>query len=132
MGFADPGHDIGWFARAAFDKGPDYMKGQDIPVCGQAIAYSEIAGQFSAVTGVKAKYRQCETEEFESRFKDHVAPDKRDMEALGKWFAIAPDDMTCYGTMEMERLTAVERDLNVKALTWEMFLWRTAWNGPPR
>jgi hypothetical protein len=132
MGYADPGHDIGWFARAAFDKGPDYMKGQDLPVSGQAIVYSELADKFSAVSGIKAKYRQCGIEEFEARFRNHVAPDKRDMGALGNWFAIAPDDMTCYGTIGMERLSDVESDLDVKALTWEMFLLRTAWRGPPR
>jgi len=132
MGFADPGHDIGWFAKAAFDKGPDYMKGHDIPVCGQAISYSDLASKFTAVTGIKSEYRQCEAEEFEARFENHVAPDKRDMGALGKWFEIAPDGRTCYGTLPVERLYAVEKDLNVKASTWEAYLAKRAWRGPPR
>lgn len=131
MGFADPGHDIGWFAKAAFDEGPDYRKGQVLPVCGRSISYSELAGKFSAVTGIKAEYRQCGIEEFEARFGRHLTLDKRDMGELGKWLAIAPDNMTCYGTIEMERLYAVESDLRVKALTWEAFLMRTAWMGPP-
>jgi len=131
MGFADPTHDIGWFARAAFDKGPEYMAGQDIPVCGRSMSYAELASKFTAVTGIKAAYRQCDMQEFEARFKNHVAPDKRDMGALGKWFEIAPDEKTCYGTLDVGRLYDVERDLNVKALTWEAFLAKRGWRGPP-
>lgn len=132
MGFADPGHDIGWFARAVFDIGPEYMKGQDIPVCGQAIAYSDLASNFTAVTGVKSEYRQCGVEEFEARFEKHVAPDKRDMGALGKWLSIAPDNKTCYGTMDTDYLDTVESDLKTKALTWEAYLAKRTWKGPPR
>ncbi|TVY35738.1 NmrA-like family domain-containing protein, partial [Lachnellula occidentalis] len=42
MGFADPSHDIGIFARAALDKGPDYMAGEEIPVCGAPLTYAEL------------------------------------------------------------------------------------------
>jgi hypothetical protein len=132
MSWADPGHDIGWFARAAFDKGPEWMKGQQVPVCGQSISYSELATQLSAVTGIKAVYRQCSIEEFEKRLGAYkeVDVDQEDMMALGKWLTIAPDDKACYGTIEMDRLRAMENDLGVKALSWEQFLERTYWRGP--
>ena len=132
MGWADPGHDIGWFARAAFDQGPEWMKGLEVPVCGHSILYSDLASKVTAVTGIKAKYRQCSVEEFEARPGNYGELRKEEMRALGQWFTIAPDNRTCYGTVEMSRLMCVERDLGIKALSWEMHLERTRWRGPPR
>jgi hypothetical protein len=132
MGFTDPGHDIGWFARAALDKGPDFMEGQEVPVCGQLISYSDLAAKFTAVMGIKAEYRQCTDEEFEARFENYSEPDRKDMGALGKWLAIAPSDRACYGTIPKERLFDAESGIRVKALTWEVFLERTRWTGPLR
>lgn len=132
MAFADPGHDIGWFARAAFDKGPTFMEGEAVPVCGQSISYSDLAEKFTAVIGIKAEYRQCTVEEFQERFKNHSERDRKDMAALGEWLAIAPSDKACYGTMDMERALAVDREIRVKALTWEAFLERTRWAGPQK
>jgi hypothetical protein len=131
MGFADPGHDIGWFTRAAFKKGPEFMKQQYVPVCGQSISYDDLALRFFAVTGIKAEYRQCSAEEFEARFENFSEADRKDMGALAKWLAVAPSDGVCYGTIDMERLSFAERGLNVKALSWEAFLERTRWSGPP-
>jgi uncharacterized protein YbjT (DUF2867 family) len=130
MGWADHGHDIGWFARASFDAGPSFMKGQDIPVCGESIAYEELASKFTAVTGRKSKYRQCSPEEFAVVYGDAVDPKKEASKALGEWLAIAPDGMTCYGTIDSSVLADVEKKLGVKALSWEGFLERTGWKGP--
>lgn len=47
MGWCDPGHDIGWFARAVFNKGPEYMKDEHIPVSGPSISYEDLASKFS-------------------------------------------------------------------------------------
>jgi hypothetical protein len=132
MGWADPGRDIGWFARAAFEKGPEWMKGCEVPVCGHSISYLDLANQITAVTGIRAEYRQCSSQDFETRLEDYKNIEKEDIIALGKWLAIAPDNRTCYGTMEMEILTAVENELGMKALSWEAFLERTRWQGPPR
>jgi len=132
MGWSDPGHDIGWFTRAAFNKGPEWMQGQEIPVCGQCISYTDLASKFTAVAGIKAEYRQCSIEEFEARSRQAVTSTGQNMRALGEWLAIAPDQRTCYGTIEMERLKIAEEELGVKALTWEMFLMRTGWRGPPK
>jgi hypothetical protein len=129
MGWADPGHDIGWFARAVFDAGPEFMKGQDL-VCGQSIAYDELASKFTAVTGVKAIYRKCSAEEFAASSRNTIAPKNDSSKALGEWLAVAPDNMTCYGTIENSVLTEVEKGLGVKALSWESFLERTGWRGP--
>lgn len=129
MGWADPGYDIGWFTRAVLDAGPGFMKGQDLPVCGESIAYDELASKFTAVTGIKAVYRQCSAEEFAAAAKDN--PPKDDgSKALGEWLTIAPDNMTCYGTMEHSILKEVESELGIKALRWECFLERTGWRGP--
>jgi hypothetical protein len=132
MGFTDPGHDIGWFARAAFDKGPDFMEGEEVPVCGELISYSDLAENFTCVTGIKAEYLQCTVEEFEARFEDYSEPDRKDLGGLGKWLAIAPSDMSCYGTIPMDRSFRAESGSRVKALTWEKFLERTRWGGPAR
>jgi hypothetical protein len=122
MGFADPGHDIGWFTRAAFKKGPEFMKRQYVPVCGQSISYDDLASRFFAVTGIKAEYRQCLVEEFKARFENFSEADRKDMGVLAKWLAVAPSGGVCYGTIDMERLSFAERGLNVKALSWEAFL----------
>lgn len=130
MGWADPGRDIGWFVRAVLDVGPGFMKGQEVPVCGQSIAYDELATKFTAVTGIKAVYNQCTEEEFAAASKNIVAPKDNASKALGKWLAIAPDDRTCYGTIDCSILTEVEETLGVKGSTWESFLDRTGWRGP--
>jgi len=130
MGWADPGHDIGWFARAAFDTGPDFMKGQEVPICGKLISYSDLAAKLTAVTGIKSEYRQCTADEFEKRFENHSEMDRKDMAALGRWLAVAPTDRACYGTVDMDRLLIADREIRVKALTWEAFLERTRWSGP--
>lgn len=131
MGWADPGHDIGWFTRAVFDKGPEWMMGLEVPVCGQSISYSDLASKFTAVTGLKAEYRQCSLEEFEARSTNEQEK-RKELSALGEWLAIAPDDKACYGTVEIGRLLSVEKELGRKALSWEKFLERTGWKGPPR
>ena len=41
MGWSDPGHDIGWFARAAFDVGPECMGGDHVPVSGPVFSYED-------------------------------------------------------------------------------------------
>lgn len=106
------------------------MKGQEVPVCGANLEYGELAGRFRAVTGVKAVYRQCSVEEFAGRGGEGGARDER--RGLGIWLEKAPDERTCYGTVEVGRLRDVERELGVKALSWEKFLERTRWRGPPR
>jgi hypothetical protein len=131
MGWADPGHDIGWFARAVFDKGPEWMAGLEVPVCGQSISYSDLANKFAAVTGLKAEYRQCSVEEFAGKSGSN-SERTNELRALGRWLVVASDDKACYGTVEMSRLMKVEKDLQRKALSWEMFLERTGWRGPPR
>lgn len=146
MGWADPGHDIGWFTRAVLDAGPEFMKGLEMPVCGQSISYADLADKIKAVTGIKAEYRACSVEEFVERVsKDdgsggngrgkgmgEVTIKSEEVRELGKWLEIAPDDRACYGTVETKRLEDVERELDVKALSWEMFLERTRWKGPPK
>ncbi|CZR69433.1 uncharacterized protein PAC_19333 [Phialocephala subalpina] len=131
MGWADPGHDIGWFARAALDAGRT-SKEELVPVCGQSISYEDLATMFTTVTGIKAVYRQCSVEEFGTR--GGVAGVERvkgkEVRGLGEWLAIAPDERTCYGTIGMEQLELVEREMGVKALSWEKFLERTGWRGP--
>lgn len=121
MSWFDPSHDIGWFARSAFDKGPEWKKNEIVPVCGQNIPYAELASQITAVMGVKAKYQQCEVKEFAERVVDGEMS-VRDMEALGHWLSIAPDDKICFGTIESGKLINVQQDLDLRALTWEEYL----------
>jgi len=132
MGWSDPGHDIGWFARAALDAGPEARKEKLVPVCGQSISYEDLASKFTAVTGIKAVYRQCSVDEFGTL---GVVPSfervkKKEVRELGEWLAVAPDDRTCYGTIGMDQLNRVEREMGVNALSWEQFLERTGWRGP--
>ncbi|KAH6664298.1 hypothetical protein B0J14DRAFT_493950, partial [Halenospora varia] len=129
MGWADPGHDIGWFTRAAFDVGSEVLKNELVPVCGQNISYEEVASKFTAVTGIPAVYRQCGLEE--SGTEGSVQGLKgQQVRGLGEWLAVAPDGRTCYGTVGMDVLERVERRLKVKALNWEKYLERTRWRGP--
>lgn len=132
MGWADPGHDIGWFTRKALDIGPNWMSGNEVPVCGQSILYSELAERFTAVTGTKAKYRQCSVDEFEARSQSNLALRNKEVRTLGEWLVVAPDENTAYGTIEMDRLLSVEMKLGIKALSWDAFLQRTGWQGPPK
>lgn len=107
------------------------MIGLEVPVCGQSISFSDLASKFTAVTGLKAEYRQCSLDEFEAR--SGINQEKRkELRSLGEWFAIAPDDKACYGTVEIGRLMSVEKELGRKALSWEKFLERTRWRGPSR
>jgi len=129
MGWSDPGHDIGWFARAAFDVGPDSMKDEQAPVSGPVFSYEDLASKFSAVTGMKAVYRQCSLEGFGSlEVVDSVKG--KEVGALGEWLAIAPDDGACYGTIGMHKLKQAQREMGVQELSWEKFLERTGWRGP--
>lgn len=133
MGWADPGHDIGWFARAAFDVGPKRVGQEHVPVCGQSISYEDLASVFNAVTGIKAEYRQCTIEDFETLQTKGLGGVKgKEVRGLGEWLAIAPDDRTCYGTIRMDRLKEVQEILGVDALSWEKFLERTRWRGPAK
>jgi len=132
MGWADPAHDIGWFARATLEEGPEFMQGEEVPVCGQSIEYQELAGQLTAVTGIKAEYKACSIEEFEERLQGERDLVREDETSLGRWLAIAPDDMTCYGTIAMEALTVAQSKLRIKAQSWQAFLERTRWRGPPK
>ncbi|KAE8443294.1 hypothetical protein EG329_002010 [Mollisiaceae sp. DMI_Dod_QoI] len=129
MGWADPGHDIGWFARASFDVGPAVVGEEFLPVCGQSISYEELASKFSAVTGIPAEYRQCSVDEFGKGGNIHGVKAK-ELRGLGEWLAIAPDGKTCYGTIGLDILELVETRMKVKALSWETFLERTGWRGP--
>jgi hypothetical protein len=131
MGWSDPGHDIGWFARAAFDVGPEFMKGEHVPVSGPVFSYEELASKFSAVTGIKAVYRQCSLEEF-GALEGVDGVKGKEVSALGAWLTVAPDDGACYGTIPMEKLKQAQREMNVEALTWEKFLERTGWRGPEK
>ena len=129
IGWSDPGHNIGWFARAAFDVGPDSMKDGHVPVSGPVFRYEDLASKFSAVTGIKAVYRQCSLEEFASlEVVDSVKG--KEVRALGEWLAITPDDGACYGTIGMDKLQQARREMGVQALSWERFLERTGWRGP--
>ena len=83
------------------------------------------------MTGIKAEYRQCSAEAFETRSENFSEADRKYMGALAKWLAVEPSDGVCYGTIDMERLSFTERGLNAKALSWEAFLERTRWLGPP-
>jgi hypothetical protein len=129
MGWSDPGHDIGWFARAAFDVGPGFMRGEHVPVSGPVFSYEDLASKFSAVTGIKAVYRQCTLDEF-GTLEGVDGLKGKEVRALGEWLAIAPDNASCYGTIAMDKLKPVEREMGVRALSWEMFLERTGWRGP--
>jgi len=129
MGWCDPGHDIGWFARAAFDLGPDCMEGEDVPVSGPVFSYEDLASKFSAVTGIKAVYRQCSLEEF-GKLEGVDGVKGKEVRALGEWLAVAPDEGACYGTVGMDKLKQTQREVGVRALSWEQFLERTGWRGP--
>ncbi|KAH7319292.1 hypothetical protein BKA65DRAFT_541414 [Rhexocercosporidium sp. MPI-PUGE-AT-0058] len=139
MGWSDPGHDIGWFARACFDKGAEFMSNGYVPVSGPSLSYEEVASGFMAVTGTRAEYRQCEVDRFGVVANGDSNGDGgrndvkgRELRALGEWLSVAPDGMTCYGTIEVERLNRVKRELRVEALSWEKFLERTGWRGPQK
>jgi len=80
---------------------------------------------------MKATYRQCSFEEFEAR-AENSEDRRKEIGALGHWLEVTPDNKTCYGTIEMDTLIEVERDLGTKALSWEMYLRRTGWRGPPK
>ncbi|KAI9711347.1 MAG: hypothetical protein M1812_007196 [Candelaria pacifica] len=136
IGYVDPGADVGTFAKAAFDKGPE-VTARCYPVNSVNITYESLAKRFTAVTGIPAVYRQSSVEEFqqstEALLKDRDSSLIRDdLKAIGEWFTIAPDDMTCYGTMPMEKLAEAKHDLGVEATSWEEYLHRTGWKGPPR
>ena len=131
MGWSDPGHDIGWFSRAAFDVGPQFMQGENVPVSGPVFSYEDLASKFSAVTGIKAVYRQCTLEEF-GQLEGMDGVKGKEVKALGEWLAVAPDDGACYGTVGMDKLKQAQRVMGVQALSWEQFLERTGWRGPTR
>ena len=105
------------------------MKDEHVPVSGPIFSYEDLASKFSAVTGIKAVYRQCSLEEFASlEVVDSVKG--KEVRALGEWLAIAPDDGACYGTIGMDKPKQAQREMGVQALSWENFLERTGWRGP--
>ena len=84
------------------------MKDEQAPVSGPVFSYEDLASKFSAVTGMKAVYRQCSLEGFGSlEVVDSVKG--KEVGALGEWLAIAPDDGACYGTIGMHKLKQAQR-----------------------
>jgi len=135
MGWVDATYDIGSFVRAAFDKGPAATT-KDYPVNTKNITYKRLASLFTAVTGVPAIYKQLTVDEFVNRSGKTFGFAKGsqlglDTERLAEWFMEAPDDNTGFGTMPMLSLEMAENDLGVRASSWEEYLERTQWMGPP-
>jgi len=136
IGYVDPNHDVGIFVRAALDKGPPASGHEFFVINSPNISYAALSETFTRVTGVPSAYLQTSLEEFRvlterayglSEGKSILGLDMLEMAA---WLAEAPSNKTLYGTMELSEISKAERELGVRASTWEEFLIRTGFRGP--
>jgi hypothetical protein len=88
-----------------------------------------LASKFSVRAGIKAIYRQYTLEEFE-RSEGLNGIKWKKVKALRKWLAITSDEGAYYGTIGMDKLKQVQKEMSVQALSWEKFLEETGWRGP--
>jgi hypothetical protein len=61
--------------------------------------YSEFASKVTTETGMKAVYRYCSVEEFETRAERDEVRNK--IRGLGQWLAVAPARKAYPGTVKM-------------------------------
>lgn len=55
---------------------------------------------------------------------------KEDIRQMMEWISIAPEDKICYGALDPAEDSAWE-DLHLRASSFEYWLRRSGWRGPP-
>ncbi|GAA5889657.1 hypothetical protein JCM6882_007095 [Rhodosporidiobolus microsporus] len=119
----DESYDVGVFAAAIFNKGPQAMSGKSYPVGGKTTSIADLATEYGELTGDEVVYEERVLDEVPEMtgWPTHVRESLGD---LFKWAEQRRPGKICYGSMAPEEDTSFE-DLGVRASTMKEWLDRT-------
>ena len=90
----------------------------------------EMAETFTRVTGQPAFHDPDSPERFAELTAPFVGPAfKKDAQHMMEWASISPADKICYGAKDIHELDESEKELGLKASTFEDWLQRSGWKG---
>ncbi|KAI1266872.1 putative cinnamoyl-CoA reductase [Xylariaceae sp. FL1019] len=128
--WVDPAYDVGVFAARIFSLGKDKTAGKDYPVMAPRVNMTDMAATFTRITGRKAIYDPISVDEWADLTASMIGPAFReDTKQMMEWVAQIPEDKIVYGALDPEEDTS-EKELGVRASTFEEWIKRTAWKGP--
>lgn len=129
--WVDPVYDMGIFAAEVFALGIAKTKNKNYIVCSPKLRMDEFASTFTRVTGQPAIYSPISIDEWADMASRAVwAGFKEDIRQMMEWISIAPEDKGCYGALDPAEDPSWE-DLHLRASTFEDWLRRSGWMGPP-
>ncbi|KAJ5776365.1 NmrA-like [Penicillium nucicola] len=129
--WVDPVYDMGIFAAEVFALGIAKTKNKNYIVCSPKLRMDEFASTFTRVTGQPAIYSPISMDEWADLASKPVGNGfKEDIRQMMEWISIAPVDKVCYGALDPAQDSTWE-DLHLRASTFEDWLRRSGWRGPP-
>ncbi|OQD66236.1 hypothetical protein PENDEC_c072G04320 [Penicillium decumbens] len=127
--WVDPEHDMGLFAARVFSLGITKTSGRNYFV-GKKFRMQDLASKFTRLTGQPAIYNPITIDEWAELASREIGPGfKNDIRQMMEWFAIAPEDKSCYGAFDPADDIARE-ELGLEASSFEDWLKRSNWAGP--
>ncbi|KAJ5885226.1 NmrA-like [Penicillium taxi] len=129
--WVDPVYDVGIFAAEVFALGIEKTKDKNYVVCSPKLRIDEFASTFTRVTGQRAIYSPISIDEWADLASKAVGNGfKEDIRQMMEWISIAPEDKICYGALDPAEDSSWE-DLHLRSSTFEDWLVRSGWRGPP-
>lgn len=104
------------------------------PVVSPKIPFSELPRIFTRKTGIPAYFDPISLDEWGSTVAQAAGKGyERDITEMMEWVALAPDERVCYGTFDAGEEENAREELGpgVRASSFEEWLDRTGWRGPP-
>ncbi|KAJ5147474.1 NmrA-like [Penicillium atrosanguineum] len=106
-------------------------KNKNYVCCSPKLRMDEFASTFTRVTGQPAIYSPISIDEWAGLASRAVGNGfKEDIRQMIEWISIAPEDKICYGALDPAEDSSWE-DLHLQASTFEDWLRRSGWRGPP-
>lgn len=106
-------------------------KNKNYVVCSPKLRMGEFASTFTRVTGQPAIYSPISMDEWSDLASKAVGNGfKEDIRQMMEWISIAPEDKICYGALDPAEDSSWE-DLHLQASSFENWLRRSGWRGPP-
>ncbi|GAQ07432.1 hypothetical protein ALT_4753 [Aspergillus lentulus] len=114
-----------------FALGIEKTKNKNYVVCSPKLRMDELASTFTRVTGQPAIYSPISMDEWADLSSREVGKGfKEDIRQMMEWISIAPEDKICYGALDPAEDSSWE-DLHLRASSFEDWLRRSGWRGPP-
>ncbi|KAJ5789836.1 NmrA-like [Penicillium psychrosexuale] len=129
--WVDPVHGMGIFAAEVFALGIAKTKNKNYVVCSPKLRMGEFASTFTRVTGQPAIYSPISMDEWADLASKAVGVGfKEDIRQMMEWISIEPEDKICYGALDPAEDSSWE-ELHLRASSFEDWLRRSGWRGPP-